>query len=61
MNPLTQEELLLVREILLDLDKKYPEVLYDGILRDADVSDATFSALQARLEALTLVAKEIEL
>ena len=45
MQNLSQEELLIVREILINLDKRYPEVLYDGILPDMDLADQPFSVL----------------
>lgn len=53
MQNLNPEELLLVREILLNLDQKYPEVLYDGILMDIDLADEPFMDLMKKLEAVT--------
>lgn len=53
MPSLSREELIQVREILLNLEGKYPEVLYDGILVDMDLANEPFEELMKNLERVT--------
>jgi hypothetical protein len=56
-----RDDMLLVHEILSLLDKKYPEVLYDDILDELDVSDDRFSELLSKLDRLTRLSKKVAL
>jgi hypothetical protein len=51
--PMTKSELLHIREVLLELSRKYPKVLYDGILNGMDATNETHEAIVAKLETLT--------
>jgi hypothetical protein len=48
--PIDTEDLVNIREMLLNLEKKYPEVLFDGILKDLDLSNEVFEGLQKKLD-----------
>ena len=50
---LTQEDLVTTLEIVRILNDRYPEVLFDGILRDMDLSDEAFEALFRKLAEAT--------
>jgi hypothetical protein len=50
---LSHEDLIDLREMLLNLEKKYPEVLFDGILKDLDLDDKVFERIMAKINKLT--------
>jgi len=51
--PAPDEDRDVIDEIVLTLEKKYPEVLYDGILVDMDFSNEAFEKILARLQEVS--------